>query len=50
MSKNTLLLIENIVVWGGVIFAFMVKMLPLIQAFARTATYNLIRSLNNNAF
>ena len=37
MNKNTLLFIENVAVWGGVILAYAVAILPLIQVIAGLA-------------
>lgn len=37
MSKNTLLFIENVAIWSGVLLAYVVVILPLIQLLAAFA-------------
>lgn len=39
MNKNIILFIENIFVWGGVITAYAVAILPLIQVLAGVAAF-----------
>jgi len=39
MNKNILLLIENGFVWGGVITAYAIAILPTIQVLAGTAAF-----------
>lgn len=39
MNKNITLFIENIFVWGGVITAYAVAILPLIQVMAGLAAF-----------
>lgn len=52
MSKNTLLFIENVAVWSGVLLAYVVAILPLIQLLAGLAALvfsilSIIRILKN---
>ena len=52
MSKNTLLFIENVAVWSGVLLAYVVAILPLIQLLAGLAAFifsilSIIKILNN---
>lgn len=52
MNKNTLLFIENLAVWSGVVLAYAVAILPLIQLLAGLAAFifsilSIIKILNN---
>lgn len=52
MSKNTLLFIENVAIWSGVLLAYVVAILPLIQLLAGLAALvfsilSIIRILKN---
>ena len=38
MNKNILLFIENLAVWGGVIAAYAMAILPLVQVIANHVT------------
>jgi hypothetical protein len=39
MNKNILLFIENVAVWGGVIAAYAMAILPLVQVIAGLAAF-----------
>jgi len=39
MNKNIILFIENIVVWGGVVAAYALAILPLVQVVAGLAAF-----------
>ena len=52
MNKNILLFIENVVVWGGVIAAYAMAILPLVQVIAGLAAFvfsvlSIIRIIKN---
>lgn len=52
MNKNIILFIENIFVWGGVVTAYAVAILPLIQVMAGLAAFifsilSIIRIIKN---
>jgi len=37
--KNSVLLFENMLVWGGVVASFFLALLPIVQVFAATAAF-----------
>jgi hypothetical protein len=50
--KNSVLLFENMLVWGGVITSFFLAVLPIVQVFAATAAFifsilSIIKMINN---
>ena len=52
MNKNILLFIENVAVWGGVILAYAMAILPLVQVIAGLAAFvfsvlSIIRIIKN---
>jgi hypothetical protein len=52
MNKNILLFIENVAVWGGVIAAYAMAILPLVQVIAGLAAFvfsvlSIIRIIKN---
>jgi hypothetical protein len=50
--KNSVLLFENMLVWGGVITSLFLAVLPIVQVFAATAAFifsilSIIKMINN---
>jgi hypothetical protein len=50
--KNSVLLFENLLVWGGVVTSFFLAFLPIVQVFAGCAAFvfsilSIIKMINN---